>query len=68
MQGGIALGDSNKMLRGRWLPGGGGTLTVAVGTRYLGNRGRSGEYIAKEKDDESKGRKASICGGDSVLV
>lgn len=41
---------------------------MAVGTRYLGNRGRSGEYIAKEKDDESKGRKASICGGDSVLV
>lgn len=25
------------MLRGRWLPGGGGTLTVAIGTRYLGN-------------------------------
>ena len=56
------------MLRGRWLPGGGGTLTVAVGTRYLGNRGRSGEYIANEKDVKSKGRKASICGGDSVSM
>ena len=29
---------------------------------------RSGEYIANEKDDKSKGRKASIWGEDSVLV
>ena len=46
----------------RWYPDSG------IGNRYLGNRGRSRKYIANEKDEESKGRKSSICGEDCVLV
>lgn len=56
-QGGIAVGGSDKMLWDREASWRRWHLIGGLSTRYLGNRGRSGDSITDETEVKRKGRK-----------